>query len=709
MLARLARQSVAQLYRAWSGPDPHDRPEGPLFRALSKTWRTSRSLYHRLAKPQPPVLIVLDQPPRLSGCGSFTGWVLGRDEPIVNVQAWVNQTLLAQTRPDHARPDVFLRFGQYQSHNLPGFRFCPPLGLLPDGRYPLSLRAFGASGQSSELHATLLIDNFVQADDPTLPADLTGTNRRYQLWLREYDHHSLPEISQGPVISVVMPIYRPNLQHLRDAIESVRRQTYKHWELCLCDDASDNNDLNRYLEHTTASDPRIRWTKHDNNRGISAATNSAISISRGEFVAFMDQDDILHPQALQAIACAAGNSSADVYFTDEDRLDDQGRRIDPFFKPGWSPDLLQAMMYLGHLCMYRRAFLEQTGLCDSRFDGTQDWELALRATFQPGCRVTHVPGIFYHWRLGGHSAQAANNDCCHQLGQLAVKESLARQDRHDVVMPGPRSCTFHVGAQLPSPGPLVSILIPTKDQPELLQRCLNSLRNLTSYQPLEIIVIDNGSRSAKAKRYLGRCPAERVLRYDVPFNHSWLNNQGAKEARGEFLLLLNDDTQAVRPSWLTHLVELGIRRDVGAVGAWLIYPDGRTQHNGICLSNGSMARSISSALMHDGLDRGVGLLTHEVSAVTGACLLIRKQLYLDVGGLDEVQFPTSFNDVDICLRLRKQGYRILQCPQAKLIHHESASRTIDGNEEHYQHNLQGKWAHLPKTDPFWTVPESLTL
>jgi GT2 family glycosyltransferase len=505
----------------------------------------------------------------------------------------------------------------------------------------------------------------------------------------------------GPLISVVMPVFRPDLKYFHAAIDSLRGQTYSRWELCLCDDGSEDTVLTEHLRQLSRRDERIRVVAGGGNRGISAATNSAIRQSRGELIALMDQDDRLHPQALQAIACAAVKTPGDLYFTDEDRLDVLGRRVCPFFKPGWSHDLLQGMMYLGHLCVYRRGMLDRAGLCDSRYDGAQDWELALRCTDQPSCRVVHVPGIFYHWREGGRSAEPSFNRLCHERGERAVRESLGRRKRAARVETGPRPCSFYIREDIGSSAPLVSILIPTRDRPRYLRPCLESLRRRTDYEPLEILVLDNGSDSRAARRYLKRCPADRVLRYDMPFNHSRMNNLAARQAKGEFLLLLNDDTEALHGDWLTRMIECASGPDVGAVGGWLVFPDGRTQHNGVQLGGSEVARPICTAMTLDGIDRGAGRLVRDVSAVTGACLLIRRQLYLDIGGLDEDRLPTSFNDVDLCLRLREDGYKILQCPAAKLLHRESATRRIDDKEEDFMKVMRERWQVHLGADPFW--------
>lgn len=699
MLAEWTRDQVNRLYRNWAGPDPHSRPQGLLFQTLSTTWRTSRSLYHRWWRSQQPILLQLDGPPRLTGCGSITGWVLSRSSPIATVQAFVAGKLLAQTTPDHVRNDAHAAYPYYPTEYHNGFRLCPQPGVLSDGQHPLVVKATNTSGEKITTESTLTIDRFTLADDPGIAPDLIGTDREYQLWLRSHDHHDLPECPHGPLISIVMPVFRPRLDHWHQAIESVKAQSYERWELCLCDDGSANPHLSEELACLAASDARIKVTTLPVNQGIASATNHAVRQSNGQFIAFLDQDDWLHRQALQAVALHTQHSPADLYYTDEDRLDLNGRRKQPFFKPAWSPDLLHTMMYLGHLCVYRRSALDQSGLCDSHYDGTQDWELALRVTDQPGCRVQHIPGIFYHWREGGHSARQLTNQRCHERGRQAVEASLFRRERRHRVEDGPRPCTFSTSPSAEQPR--VSILIPTKDQPRLLERCLGSLHSRTDYPDFEIIVIDNGSSRPETVEYLRHCAADQVLRIDAPFNHSDLNNQAARVATGQFLVLLNDDTEILSRDWLAAMVEQAHCPEVGAVGAWLLYPDGRTQHTGIVLEYNAVARPLASALMLDGLDRGTSLLVRDVSAVTGACLLVRRQLYLDMNGLDSTTFPTSYNDVDFCLRLREKGYRIILNPQARLIHHESLTRRVDPRDEEYRHAMRERWSQELKSEWFY--------
>ncbi len=739
-----------------------------------RAWRLLRRIGHRLLKRQPPVLVVLDGPAELSGYAAITGWVAARQGPVKWVEAIVDGQVMAAGPPTEWRPDAVDRFPSFRFHGPVGFRLAPPPGLLPDGLHRLLLRAHDGRGRTAELGTILEIHDYRIPDGDALPTHLRGSNREYQAWLKQFDHHGKPlslpgergwgegvnSAQDGPLpphprplspkgargdlcrpfsptgatgdalsqstIDIVMPIYRPHPNHLREAIDSVRGQTHSRWVLCLCDDGSSQPELTRFLQDLAEADSRIRFVAHSHNRGIAEATNAAIRLGVGDYVAFLDQDDRLHAEALQEVAPALDADQADWLYTDEDRIDEHGCRVEPFFKPDWSPDLLTSMMYAAHLSVYRRAFLNGIGLCRPGFDGGQDWELALRAASATD-RITHVPKVLYHWRKGGHSAGPRFNRACHERGRRAIGEYLRRLGVTADVTDGPNGCTFHVRYRHDRQ-PLVSILIPTRDRLGLLSRCLRSIRRRTKYANYEIIVMDNGSRDPRLLRFLrrwagkggeGEAPAEprrwfwrsagreprppgrRVLRLDMPFNHSRLNNLAARQARGELLLLLNDDTAVINSEWLTALVEQALRPEVGAGGGLLLHPDGRIQHAGVVLGLGPVATPLHSGITRDGLDRGTLRLIRNVSAITGACLMIRKSLFFEMGGLDEEDLPASFNDVDLCLRLGRAGYRIVCTPLARLYHQESASRGFE-DEELYIRIMQERWSEELERDPFWS-------
>jgi GT2 family glycosyltransferase len=655
------------------------------------------------------LLIVLDEsPPRLSGFAAITGWAIAKDAPVTHVDLFVRGRWLAGGRPTERRSDIRVRFPHYRWRGHAGFRLAPQPGVLSEGVHELVVRARDSLGRITHLKTTLVVDDYRLADLGDLPEHLRGSDREYQAWCASrpagISNEEIEDERASPVVSVVMPVYRPQPQQLREAIDSVRQQTYPRWQLCLCDDGSRQDELSQYLWRLCEEEPRIRLVELGQNQGISAATNTAIGLGTGDYVAFLDQDDRIAPHALASVAAEVKRRKVDLLYSDWDRIDAHGCRIEPFFKPDWSSDLLNSMMYVAHLTVYRRAFLERIGLCRSEFDGTQDWELALRATAQTD-KIVHLPQVLYHWRIGGLSAGSFNR-VCHERGRRAITERLGRNPvpglTHEVA-DAHVGCTFHVRYRWDR-WPLVSILIPTRDNVRLLRRCLKSIQRLTTYPHYEVIVIDNGTRDGATRRFLRRCGA-RVLRHDGPFNHSRLNNLAAwasREARGELLLLLNDDTEVLTPEWLTALAEQALRPEVGAAGAWLLHPDGRTQHAGIVLGAGPVATPLHSGITRDGLDRGTVRLIRNVSAVTGACLMVRKEVYREVGGLDEDELPTSFNDVDFCLRLHKAGYRIVQQPLARLVHHESATRRI-GDETAFIRLMHERWGERLTHDPYWNV------
>lgn len=693
-MTRIARRLAASVFYCLE-----PRRDSRAYRLLSWSWRQGRVFFHRMARRQPPILLVLDGPPHLTGLGSVTGWAVSRRAAITNVEMIVDGRVVASTPPTQPREDVRRRFPHFRYRGRIGFRLAPAVGVLADGVHELIVRATDARGASAEIVATLTVDDYRIADRDDLPGHLTGSRREYQHWLRWHERvgPTIEPVHGDPLISVVIPVYRPKLDLLRHAIDSLRAQNYPRWEAILCDDGSSQPLVTQYLQSVSGLEPRIRCTVHEYNRGISTATNTCIGHSRGDYVAFLDQDDAITPHALGEVVRALRGEPTDFLYTDEDRIDEYGCRIDPFFKPDWSPDLITSFMYVAHLSVYRRGFLDKVGWCRSEYDGAQDWELCLRATAQTD-RIQHVPEVLYHWRTGGNSAGTAFNRLCHERGRRAIAEAIARRGEHATVADGPGPCTFHVRYQHDKT-PLVSILIPTRDNLGLLRRCLRSIKRRTLYKPYEIVIIDNGSRDLATRQFLRRS-GHRVLHVDEPFNHSRLNNVAARHAMGELLLLLNDDVEIISPEWLTALVEQALRPSVGAVGAFLKHLDGRLQHAGVVVGLGPIATPLHVGITRDGIDRGMVLLMRNVSAVSGACLMVRKDLYLEHGGLDEGELPTSFNDVDLCLRLRRAGYQIIYTPLAMLWHAEGATRKLS-NERRFIDRMHDRWGHVLARDPFW--------
>ena len=508
----------------------------------------------------------------------------------------------------------------------------------------------------------------------------------YEDWRREFA--SLTEEDRARIrarssqlstrFSVLMPVYETPEEWLTRSIASVRAQLYPNWELCIADDASRSAHVRRIVETAAREDPRIRVAFRDSNGHICAASNTALSLATGEFIALLDHDDELSEHALYLLAEElALHPDADLLYSDEDKVDAQGRQFDPHFKPAWNPDLLLSHNYVGHLCALRRARVLAVGGFRGGFEGSQDHDLCLRVAGEG--RVQRVPFVLYHWRAisGSTAKEAAAKTYTTDASVRAVQEHVGEAA---AVTAGSFPNTCRVRWPVPEPPPLVSLIVPTRDRRDLLEVCVESLLRATSYRSFELIVIDNQSRDPDALAYLSELQdrgVARVLRFDKPFNFSAINNFAVRNARGSVVGLLNTDLEIIEPGWLEEMVSQASRPEIGAVGARLLYPDRTVQHGGILLGIAGLA---SHAHKHASeRDEGYFLrarLVQDVSAVTAACLLIRRETYLAVGGLDE-ELPVAFNDVDFCLRARATGLRNLWTPFATLIHHESRTRGPD--------------------------------
>lgn len=485
----------------------------------------------------------------------------------------------------------------------------------------------------------------------------------------------------GPSISVVMPVYDPDPRWLRAAIESVRSQVYDNWQLCIVDDASPSPEIGRILDEYAADENRILVRRRRANGHIAAATNDALEFATGEFIAFMDHDDELAPFALAVVALAS--DGADVIYTDEDKIDGTGRHFDPHCKPSWNPELLLGQNYLSHLTVVRRTLIEHVGRLREGFDGAQDHDLLLRVTEQTTPdRIHHVPIVAYHWRaIEGSTALSAD-----QKNYVEEASIRALKDRLDAgwTVDGAGPPTAYRCTPPLVDFPLVSILIPTRDRVDLLRQCVDSLAR-TTYPAFEIIIIDNDSTDPETLEWLRAFDNghdHRVVPAPGPFNYSTVNNLGAEAARGDLLLLLNNDTEVIDGAWLSRMVAWCSQPDIGAVGAKLLYPDDTIQHSGIVLGLGGLA---GHGHLHEPASAWGYFsrlaLTHEVGAVTGACLLTRRSTWDELNGLDE-ELAVAFNDVDYCLRVRHvAGQRILWTPEACLYHHESVSRGAEDDPE----------------------------
>jgi glycosyltransferase involved in cell wall biosynthesis len=532
----------------------------------------------------------------------------------------------------------------------------------------------------------------------------------------------LRRLPRHPLISIILPVYNPELRFLEAAIDSIRDQIYERWELCIADDASTDPQIRPFLEKTAAIDARIRVTFREKNGHISACSNSALALATGDWCALLDQDDAFAEHALALVALEIErHPDAGLIYSDEDKIDEDGLRSNPFFKPDWNPELFLGQNYINHLGCYRTDVLREIGGFREGLEGSQDYDLALRCIdrLRPG-QVRHIPRILYHWRMVGGSLAAIPNakPYAKEAARRAIADHCKRQGMPGKVVPCPENAESHrVIHALPEPAPLVSIIIPTRDRAELLKRCVESIRARTDYSPFEILIVDNGSVEEETFRFFREVERDeriRVISESGPFNYSRLNNSAAKQARGDILVFLNNDTEIEDASWLTEMVSHAARAEVGAVGARLWWPDGTLQHGGVVLGLGGVA---GHAFPH--IPRGHpgyfnrAMLQQNSSAVTGACMAVRKSVFEELKGFDEVNLGVTFNDIDFCLRLTQRGYRVVWTPYANLIHHESASRGHQRTREEQEEferavdYMQTTWGAELMHDPFYNPNLSL--
>ena len=578
----------------------------------------------------------------------------------------------------------------------------------------------------------------------SVAADLTTTvasppvpplASEYDRWVRDHDtltdgdraqiRAHIDRLAYQPLISIVMPAYETPERLLREAIGSVRAQLYQHWELCIADDASPSDNIASVLREMATEDSRIKWIRRDHNGHIAAATNSALALATGEFVALMDHDDLLAEHALYEIAAELNtHPETDLIYSDEDQVDPNGRRYQPYFKPDWNIDLLLGHNVFSHLGVYRHELLTQIGgLREGVVDGSQDYDLVLRAAeaSEPS-RIRHLPEVLYHWRRMGEetSFSQAHLDRCIAAARQGIRDYLKAKgvQGSDVVEASAIPTWNRVRWPLPQP-PRVSLIVPTRDRMELLSRCVSGLLHRTNYPDLELLIVNNDSREQPTLELFERLQADkrvRILHVPGQFNYSTLNNRAVHEATGEIIVLVNNDIDVIDGSWLRELVSIAMRPDVGAVGPKLLFGDGRIQHAGVVLGVGSHGNGPGvaghfgySAARNDVGYFGQYALTREVSAVTGACLAMRKAVYEAVGGLDAAHLPVTFNDVDLCLRIRASGRRVIWTPFAELYHLESASRGLDRTPEQVARAnkeadyMRHQWGPQLDNDPFYNL------
>ncbi len=531
----------------------------------------------------------------------------------------------------------------------------------------------------------------------------------YQAWFER--HRATPEqladmraearrFRYRPRVSIITPVYNTPVQWLRAAIDSVLAQVYENWELVLADDCSTHPDVLELLDELPKHDSRIVITRLARQSGISAASNAAREIASGEWIGFLDHDDLLEPDALfHHMHVVQAQPDTDLIYSDEDKLTEHGLDA-PIMKPDWSPDFFTATNYICHFTIIRCALLRELGGFRSEFDGAQDYDLFFRA-IERTPRIHHVPRVLYHWRRS--DASTADNirrkPQSLETGRLAVEAHLKRTGKQGHVAVDWRTHAYWIRRDIPDPKK-ISIIIPVRDRIDLLARCIGSLETRTNYDPYEIVVVDNDSSSDEAAAYFSNFK-HRLLHFSGPFNFSAINNFAVQQTDSPWLLFLNNDTEAIEPGWLSAMAEHVQRPEVGAVGARLLFSDNTVQHAGIVVGVGGIAEHAFRGFPAEapGVCRQLQVFRN-YSAVTGACLMTRREVFEEVGGFDEERLPVTFNDVDLCLKMRRAGYVIVYTPYAKLYHHEGGSRrrSVEPMETRV---MQERWSDVLARDPYY--------
>ena len=549
----------------------------------------------------------------------------------------------------------------------------------------------------------------------------------YGLWYRAYipteetlETQRKQKFDYSPLISIAVPAYQTPVEFLRQMIESLIVQTYSNWELCIVNASPDNEEMQKVLAEYSAGDSRVRFCNLKENLGIAENTNRAFAMTKGEFVGLLDHDDLLAPNALyEIVKILQDHPQADALYTDEDKVTTElDEHFQPHLKPDFNLDLLRSNNYICHFFVVRKSIVEKAGGFRKEFDGAQDYDFIFRCTENAG-EVLHVPEILYHWRT--HKASTADNPAskmyAFEAGKRAIEAHLERTGTKGEV-----SHTQDLGfyrVKYPVQGkPLVSVIIPNKDEKETLQTCLEMLEKNTGYQNFEIIIVENNSTTDEIFRYYKELSGNRkihLLRWGKEFNYSAINNFAVAHAKGEYLLFLNNDVKSINSDWLEEMLGVCQRPEVGGVGAKLIYPDNTIQHAGCVIGMGGIAGHMFVDMPADrtGYLHKASLL-QDMSAVTAACLLMKKEVFEQAGGFTE-ELAVAFNDVDLCLKVRKNGYLIVYDPYAKLYHMESKTRGAEDSKEkvrRFQTEIEYMRCHwidiLKNGDPCYNKNLSLT-
>ncbi len=535
----------------------------------------------------------------------------------------------------------------------------------------------------------------------------------YEAWLAGNDTYDLEvqknhAFSFEPLISILLPVYTKNLDTLKACIGSVLDQSYSNWQLCIADDDPKNVEVRDYL--SSLEDKRIDVVFRDKNGGISQATNSAFELARGDYVGLLDDDDLLSPNTLFEVAKVINeDSGVELIYSDEDKIGPDGRRRDPYFKSDYARDSLLSNNYICHFLVFKRSLIESP-LMDEALDGAQDYDLILRLTEKTD-RIKHIPKILYHWRMGEGSTalDSANKDYAITAGKKAIERALKRRKTPGKVIPSVFGGFYTVEYDVIGT-PKVSIIIPTKDNPKYLKRCVESILDKTAYQNYEILIVNNNGVKKETYKLFDELKKDkrvRVIDLPIPFNYSRINNIAAKESDGEYLLFLNDDTEVITEGWITKMLGYAQQPWIGAVGARLLFGDGTLQHAGVVVGLAGIAGHIYTNF--PALEVGYfGRLKHNFNftAVTAACLMIGREKFFSVGGFEE-EIAVAFNDVDLCVHLADEGYFNICLANVELFHFESKSRGYETSAEKNlrfdkeKGRIRARWRDYIENDPMY--------
>ena len=538
-------------------------------------------------------------------------------------------------------------------------------------------------------------------------------SNEYNKWLKENKKDVIyEELSYRPLISLLIPVYNINRKFLSECLDSILKQTYDNFEICLVDDCSTLEEVKETLEEYKNKDKRVKVKYRKTNGHISKATNDALKIARGEYIGLIDDDDLLDKDALyEVVKVLNNNKSIDMIYTDEDKLDPNGNYCDPHFKPDYSPDTLLSLNYICHFTVIRKKFVLDVGGFEVGLEGSQDYDLFLKVVEKTN-NIYHIPKILYHWRMveGSTSMTISNKSYATDKGKIAIENALKRRKIKGHVIKDDISTYYRVVYDYDEE-PLISIIIPTRDYVDILKKCIDSIYEKTTYKNFEIIIANNDSREKETlaffKEYKKKHKNFKVVDCIMEFNYSKINNIAVNKSKGEYIVLLNNDTEIISKDWLSIMVGYAMQNHIGVVGPKLLYPDYTVQHAGVILGLGGVASHAYIGANRDDLGMyGRLRVPYNYSANTAACLMVKKSKYLEVGGLEE-DLKVAYNDIDFNIKLLKKGYYNVFLPQVELLHYESKSRGLDTTSEKYKRFLveskymYNKWNDELNNDQFY--------